>query len=1246
MLSERLLLFYAQSGAGKSSLLHTRLIPQLQEEKGFVVLPVGRVGGDLPAGVEQVENIFIFNLMLSIDAGGDPARLAHVTLTDFLARLARRTVTDATGQQRKGWVYDATLAPAPAAAGPGARHYAMIIDQFEEIITVHPDRWPEREEFFRQLNQAIEADPNLWIVLTLREDYIAALDPYASLLADHLRARFYMERMGVEAGLDAIRRPAELAGRPFADGVAEQLADNLRQIRVPGQETTIAGQYVEPVQLQVVCYQLWENIKRRPPGLITKTDLQEAGDVDRALTQFYEDTLAAVLAGSAAPVTERRIRTWFDKELITDEGTRGLVHQDKTETGGLPNDAVQALQKRFLVRAEARSGDTWIELVHDRFVEPIRHSNRAWFARNQNPLTRAAQAWQEAGRPESKLYTGSQLAAAAAQLQASPADFGDVEKAFVEAGQQVEAHRASRRQRAIVWGAAALSLVFIALAVWALVSREEARNSEAKAVAEGYARATEVVVRATAEANAVKNANLAATREAEAKVAEASARNANATAQAERGVAVNAKATAQAERSVAQANANLAATREAEARSAQGEVERLTRGIRADQLTINTLRVADKKLPLALLLAVEGMRAQSDFTTTVVITEPVTPQTTVPMTHTAVVSETVVTSALANVHELLRKVEGVPGVPLPDHSEPVNAVAFSPDGRWLATASDDHTARLWNVADPTAAPRVLQHDGYVFDVAFSPDGRWLATGSDDNTARLWNVADPAAAPRVLQHDDTVSVLAFSPDGRWLATGSADRDKKARLWDVADPTAAPRVLKGHKDAIFDVAFSPDGRWLATGSNDGTARLWNIAEPKADARVLQHDGYVSAVAFSPDGRWLATGSADSTARLWDVADPTAAPRILQGHDGYIYTLAFSPDGRWLATGSADNTARLWNVADPTAPPRVLQGHERAVYAVAFSPDGRWLATGSASGDNTARLWNVADPAAAPRVLKGHKDAILDVAFSPDGRWLATGSRDKTAWLWDVTDPTAFRPLQGHDRAIYALAFSPNGRWLATASDDNTARLWDVADPAAAPRVLQGHANTIFAVAFSPDGRWLATGSDDSTARLWDVADPTAAPRILQGHESWITAVAFSPDGRWLATGSADHTARLWDVTDPTAPPRILQGHENTVYAVAFSPDGRWLATGSADNTARLWNLADPSTAPPRPPGPQRLGLCCGLRPGRPLAGHRLRRQHRAAVERDRPRGRSSHPPGPRACCLRPGLQPGQPLAGHRV
>jgi hypothetical protein len=427
IISERLLLFYAQSGAGKSSLLNARVIPRLRDVEGFQVLPNARVSGELPAGVSDVANIFAFNLMASLDQGdAPPAQLARLTVSEFLTCLARETVVAEDGQRTRHWVYKPELAaarpaegepPAEAKAGP---RFALVIDQFEEIITSHPDRWLEREDFFRQLNQALLDDPDLWVVLTLREDYVAALDPYAASLFNRLRGRFYMERMGVDAALDAIRRPAELGGRPFAPGVADKMVNDLCQVRVPERKTTITGQYVEPVHLQVVCYQLWERLKAagdrlkdddgaksirtaampdanlQPSDLqsatlfITEADLREAGDVSKALEKFYADTLAAVLAEptvQAAGVSESELRTWFERELITETGIRSMILRNEAagRTGTLPNAAVDALARRFFLRTELRGGGAWVELTHDRLVEPVLAANQAWHIRTRPP---------------------------------------------------------------------------------------------------------------------------------------------------------------------------------------------------------------------------------------------------------------------------------------------------------------------------------------------------------------------------------------------------------------------------------------------------------------------------------------------------------------------------------------------------------------------------------------------------------------------------------------------------------------------------------------------------------------------------------------------------------------------------------------------------------------------------------------------------------------------------------------------
>jgi hypothetical protein len=530
VISERLVLFYAQSGAGKSSLINARLVPQLRQA-GFPVLPIGRVSGELPQGMDTVDNLYIFNLLLSMDeSDGPPKRFTQMTLSDFLIRL-----TSADGQH---YYYDENVELEAEEGGYEASPYVMIIDQFEEILTTHPERWEDREVFFRQLSQAMVNDPYLWVVLTLREDYVAPLDPYVHLLPGNLRARFYMQRMGHEAALEAIQKPAEQYGRPFAPGVAESLVDNLRQIRIqgiqsPGQAKTQSGQFVEPVQLQVVCFQLWENLKDRPASQITEHDLRELGDVDTALAQFYEQ--AIVEAAQKTGVSEIDLRNWFETELITEAGTRGTVYRGADHTGGLPNHTVDLLADRFLLRAEVRTGGTWYELVHDRFIDPILQANRVWGLKQ--PLIQMAQDWEDSGRNINKLLEGQSLKEA---LASNWKGLGPLVEAFLTASQeaqqvrdrQLEREREAQRQRELEQ-------------VRALAEEQQKRaEDQAKAAASLRKRAILLaglvfvallmaIAAAVFGIGAVNNAQIAKERQQQAEIAEAEAIEAQQTAQAE-----------------------------------------------------------------------------------------------------------------------------------------------------------------------------------------------------------------------------------------------------------------------------------------------------------------------------------------------------------------------------------------------------------------------------------------------------------------------------------------------------------------------------------------------------------------------------------------------------------------------------------------------------------------------------------------------------------------------------------------
>ena len=498
------------------------------------------------------------------------------------------------------------------------------------------------------------------------------------------------------------------------------------------------------------------------------------------------------------------------------------------------------------------------------------------------------------------------------------------------------------------------------------------------------------------------------------------------------------------------------------------------------------------------------------------------------------------------------------GFDLLGHQGWIYAIVFSPDGHWLATASD--RVRLWNLTDPSAAPLVLQ-DGFT-TLTYSPDSQWLA-GINSNKIGIWDMRDPLAKPRFLPHngDDKVSNMSFSPDGYWLVS---EHGFNTYLWNVKDWSASPFIL----ETEWHPVFGPEGQKLATISYevDGYSLLRDLKDLSAEPTMLHEEGEeIDILSFSPDGNWLVTANFDKIVKVWNLNDTSAKPFVLPAHQGYIQFLTFSRDSKSLVTGDSSDV-RIWKVDNLSSEPFILDRKEVPINSLAFSPDSQWLVIGGST--KTVRILDTSNLSLEPIELHGHTRSVELVSFSPDGQWLATASADGTARLWDMKNPsTEPNLLRRYDADSDVMATSNNGKWLATGN--RNVRVWDMTKFASGPVLLPGYEGDVAYLSFSPDGHWLVAGSslqaDMKRVALWDITRPESDASILENAFDPV----FSPDNRWLASknckkkaedGYTCETADLYlrDLSNLTAQPWLIESYENAGGEVVFSSDSHWLAT----------------------------------------------------------------------------------------
>ena len=416
-----------------------------------------------------------------------------------------------------------------------------------------------------------------------------------------------------------------------------------------------------------------------------------------------------------------------------------------------------------------------------------------------------------------------------------------------------------------------------------------------------------------------------------------------------------------------------------------------------------------------------------------------------------------------------------------EHTSCVDGLAFSPDGRILASASWDGTVKLWDVTRGALLETLAGHSNRVERVAWSPNGDIVASSSIDHTILLWDVKNHRYRARLMGHTGDVYELSFTPDSRILLSGS--RDGTLRVWDVLSEQCV-RIIHGYAASIYDVDWSPGGKKLVSGGIDMVVTLWDVVDRKPIQVLQEHTGVVCSVGWNPDGRWLASSESEHTIRLWDLETDSDVQYLRQPDRGgnYMYNLAWSPNEQYLASGTHRQGVTIWNILTGETG---WIGRQSATWfpVLAWSPDGVHLAGGG--DDGTIYVWNAERDSLVAR-LSGHHSRVKSLAWSLDGERLASGARgskDGELFLWDVQSSQRLHSFAGHETVVSAVVWDASGERLISGGARGILRWWDVPRRTHL-RDREAHTGTVQSLRRSPDGTTLASCGDDGAIMLWNL------------------------------------------------------------------------------------------------------------------------------------------------------------------
>lgn len=1119
------------SGSGKSSIVFAGLLPQLRADDSWLIC-------DFRPGSRPFE---------SLTEALIPALMSGSTQSEHYAEAGQLATELRSGKRRLSDVINDILS-----RNRKTNRVLLVSDQFEEIYTLC-DNADLRTRFLDSLLDAVDVqkfhgEPSFTLLLTLRTDFLGQALTHRQFSDALQDADVKLGPMTRRELSQAVSLPAHHQGRVFETGLIARILDDVGD---------------EPGNLPLLEFALTELWEQPLDGRLTHKSYDNIGEVEGALAGYADkiyNGLATDEQTLARQVFIQMVRPGAGTEDTRRLATRAELGEDKWQLVQKLADA------RLVVTSRDPFNNETVEVVHEALIRGWGQL-RTWMTEDrafrtwQDRLRAALRQWQASEKDDSALLRGVLLAEAEGWLAERGNYLNEAERAYIEKSlllretQRIEAEKVrlehdraetnARYVRILTLVSLALFAAIITASFLAYTAFQNGREAEDLAK---IAQENEAAARA-AQIEEERQREIA---EAERAAAELSQEEAEA-----------AKVEEERQRQIAEEERDAARAAEADAEAAQAELEMTLAELAdiAEQASINAenaVASAHEAQSHEVASEAEGQLGNDPMLGLLLAIEAVN----IPLAEgqpPPAAAENILFRAM-QASQLVRSLAG--------HAEEMTDIAFSPDGRYLATVGRDRELKLWDTSTWQVVKTLTGHGRPINTVAFSPDSTMLASAGEDGSVLLWNVETFNFITNLQRSDGAVNDVAFSPNSLFLA--AAYENDVAVVWDIAMRRSAFEKFESHNAPVTSVAYAPDGVRLITGSEDGFIIIWNAEVGSIITSVAPEEddeGEVIAIhslAYSPNGERFVSALANGLARVWD-AETAEHLFALSGHARPLREVAFSPDGGSIATASDDGTTKVWD-AETGQILYTLSGHTSGLTAVAFHPQDDQIAT--ASQDTTARVWN-ASPGLTPIIMAGHRGPIEAVAFNEDGSLVATGSSDQFANIWDADSGELMADFSDHNGVLTDVTFDPNGRFLATASADWDVRLWDLNTEQLLEPILF-HDSPVRTIDISEDGNLLVSTSESGMIWLWDVTSHDNLLKFGDAEQSYLDAV-FSPDSQQIATANADGTVTIWETTTGE-PLQTLEGvHEGPVNHILFNADSTQLVTAGGDNTAKLWDLA---------------------------------------------------------------------------